>query len=240
MSPQLRHALDAAYEAFAHYEAPDYLGISNSLQLRDFAINGWYQLTDKHDMGVLMFSDDGELLRYFLPRWLEWLSDGATSFNSSEWQWWDLGYRLAHAKWQNWPADEVATLRSVFGVLTREEIAHHNGAPPAPWLHRSNNLGEEGKLLGLAEFSVASELLELLCTIGDAPLYLEFWLDTNLPQLARWLWLENLPSHKGARDWITSSRLENRLETAFFNNPDGEHAELFSRSIELIRSLRAL
>ena len=241
MTPQLRSALDAAYDVFAGYNAPDYLGLGGNFQLRDLTVEQWHAWDRQQDLGVLMFSGNGELLRALLPRWLEWLiQDPITRDDLGCWELNDVSYRLAWAKWHDWPADEVAALRAVFEIWTRDELAQYGGAPPYKWSHHEERLGEEGEKLGLRGTSVHSELLHLWAELGDVAAYLEPWLDCNLPQLARWLWIEDLSYHKGAQNWVASSRLESELEAAFFANPDGENAELFSRSIELVRSLRAL
>ena len=237
MTDELRRALDEAYEVFARYAATDYLNFSP----RGLTMQRWEQLNERHDVGVLMYSDGGEMLRLFLPRWLDWLSDDSVGFRSWEWELGSLGYRLSQARWREWPADEAAALWRVFEAWTREEIARHNGAPADASRERQLNvLGEEGKKLGLIGFAVHSDLLWFLAEIGEASFYLELWLDCNLPQLARWLWVEDLRERKVERGWITSSRLEASLEAAFFAAPDGKDAELFSRSVELIRSLRSM
>lgn len=241
MTPEIRRALDAVYAVFARYDAPDTLGIGGNFQLHDLTVARWHALDKQFDLGVLMFSDDGELFRYLLPRWLEWLiQDPATRDDLGRWELDNVGTRLAQAQWQNWPADEVAALRELFAVWTRAEIAQHGGAPPHSWAHHEENLGAEGERMGLDNFAVWSELLHFLADVGDVAAYLELWIEANLPQLARWLWIEDLPHHKGAREWIVSSRLENELENAFFADADGPNAELFSRSIELVRALRQM
>ena len=241
MTDDLRRVVDNAYEVFARYPVPDGLGLSGNFQLRDLSLERWLRLNEERDMGVLMYSDSGEMLRYFLPRWLDWLSEDFDTFDYHEWQWnlEGLSYRLNSARWHDWPADQVAALRAVFEVWAREEIAENNGAPPTSWLPECVHKGES-EAMGLAGFSVYSEVLDFLAGIGEAPLYLELWLDTNLSQLARWLWIEDFHRYKTERQWVASSRLKTSLETAFFANPDGPNAELFSRSVELIRSLRAL
>lgn len=239
ITPQLRLALDNLYEVFARYDAPDYLGLDGNFQLRDLTVKQWHALGENHDMMVQMHNET--TFRYFLPRWLEWLSEEEDARDDlRDWELWWLGYRLPAAHWQSWPADEVAALRALFAIWTREELAEYGGAPSHSWSHHEENLGDEGEQLGLSGASAYSELLHFLADIGDVAAYLERWLDTNLPQLARWLWIEDLSHHKGARDWITSSRLESELEAAFFADADGPDAPLFSRSIELVRSLKAM
>ena len=238
MTPEILRSLDDAYAIFARYPMPNYLGLSGAFQLRDLTSADWENLDSRLDLGVLMYSDGGAMLRYFLPRWLQWLSEENNGFRSYAWELWDLGYRLIHFRWRTWPADEVAALRALFEAWTRAEISRNNGAPPALW--QSKRTEAEDETLGLSEFTTDSELLRFLGEIGEAALYLELWLDCNLLQLARWLWSEDLRERKNARLWVVSSRLESEFEAAFFANPDGENAELFSRSIELIRSLRAL
>lgn len=238
MIPELHRALDNAYDVFARYDAPDYLGLGNHFQLRDLTVAQWQQLDEKHNMGVQMY---GSTFRYFLPRWLEWLSgEEAASNDLRDWELCWLGYRLPSAQWHSWPAEEVAALREFFGVWTREEPAEYGGAPPHSWSHHEENLGVEGEKLGLRGASAYSDLLHFLGEVGEVATYMERWLDANLLQLARWLWTEDLSYYKGARVWITSSRLESELEAAFFADADGPDAELLSRSIELLRSLRAM
>ena len=209
MTLELRHALDNAYDVFARYNAPDYLELGN-FQLRDLSIERWHELDDKHDVEISMYSDDGIMLRWFLPRWLEWLIDEEDSLT---WESWSLGFKLARAKWRDWPDDEVAALRAVFLSWTREAIARPGVEPDLHFLSEAK---------------------------ADIAPHLDLWLRSNPLAVAEWLWTVSWMSQPNERLWATSSQLENWLETAFFNNPDGEHAQLFSRSIELIRSLRAL
>ncbi len=213
MTEELRHALDKAYDVFARYPVPKDCGLSGQFQLRELSLKRWHQLDDEHDMGLLMYSEDSATLRWFLPRWLDWLSDETAEFPSLDWESWYLSYRLAHAKWREWPADEVAAVRAVFLIWTREAIAQP---------------GKEPDLYSLSQAKV------------DVAPHLDLWLRSNLLAVAEWLWTVSWMSQPNERRWATSSQLENRLETAFFANPNGENADLFSRSIELIRSLRAL
>ena len=212
MTDDLRRALDAAYDVFARYPLPDIWDLSGNFQARDLSLERWFKLNEERDMGVLMYSDGGEVLRYFLPRWLDWLSDETVEFPGLDWELWSLSYRLVGANWRDWPTDEVAALRGVLLTWTREEIA--GGGEPD--LHFLNEAGE------------------------DLTPHLDLWLRSNLLSVARWLWTINWLSQQNERSWAVSSPLERRLETAFFANPDGQNAELFSRSIELVRSLRAL
>ncbi len=241
MTPELRRALDDAYAVFAEYEAPAYLGLGNNFQLRDLKVESWQKFHAQQDMIVLMYSDDGSMFRYFLPRWLEWLSKGTVDFDASEWEFWGLGQRLVTLGWQNWPEPEIAALRQIFTVWAQEELAEHGGM--AEWEHGPLTLAvpiNSGENMGLEGFRVYSSLLEFLSGAEEPAIYLELWLDVNLPQLARWLWTENWHQYKIERQWITASRLESELEAAFFADANGPNAELFSRSIELVRSLRQI
>ena len=103
-------------------------------------------------------------------------------------------------------------MREVFLGWTREDVAKYGGEPS----------------------------LQFLIEVGEdlAP-HLEVWLDADLPRFARWLWTVNWTEMPSAQDWAVSSRLEISLEAAFFSDADGPNAELFSRSIELVRALRA-
>ena len=210
ITPELRHALDNAYDVFARYQAPDYLGLGAQFQLRDLSFARWRQLDEKHDMDLLMYSSDCVTLRWFLPRWLDWLSNEEVPLT---WESWGLGYRLASAKWRDWPATEVAALDAVFMAWTRQAIARPGDEPDLHFLSEAK---------------------------ADVAPHLDLWLRSNLLAVTEWLWTVSWMSQPNERRWAVSSQLENRLETAFFNNPDGENADLFSRSIELVRALRAL
>lgn len=216
MTPELRSALDNAYDVFARYEYTHDLILppGMSYHLRSLTLNEWHEIDADNEVGVLMFSDDYSLFRHFLPRWMEWISeDEREQSNLGFWDLWSLGYRLLKASWHEWPTPEITALRAVFLAWTNEALATYGSEPP----------------------------LDFLIKIGEdlAP-HLELWLDADLPALSRWLWTVNWPEVPGAQNWATSSRLESELEAAFFANPDSENDELFSRSVELVRSLRAI
>ena len=217
MTPELRSALDNAYDVFARYDAPRnlILPMGKSYHLRTLTLDDWHQMDADNDMGVHLYPYAGQdLFRHFLPRWLEWISeDEAEHGNLGFLDLWSLRYRLAKASWREWPTLEVTALRAVFLAWTNEALARYGGEIPLRFL---------------------AEIDE------DLAPYLDLWLDADLSAVAHWLWIVNWPEVSGAQIWVTSSQLENRLEAAFFANPDGDNAELFSRSIELIRSLRAL
>ena len=217
MTPELRSALDNAYDVFARYKYTHDLILSpgKSYHLRSLTFDDWLQMDADNDMGVQLYPYKGhDLFRHFLPRWLEWLSEDSSERNYlSNWGFFDLAIRLGRAKWQTWPAPESAALREVFLSWTRELLAQHSSEIPIDFL---SEIGE------------------------DLAPYLELWLDKNLLGVSRWLWRINWADAKGAREWLTTSRLESELEAAFFADAEGPNAELFSRSIELIRSLRAL
>ncbi len=214
MTPELRHALDNAYDVFACYNAPRDFIYAHGVPHwpRNLSVNDWCQLSYDNDLEVRLLEAD--VLRHFLPRWLELMRDDATDTNFKFW-WdeWRLEGTLEYTKWLTWPAPEIVALRAVFLAWTREALAKYGGEPP----------------------------LDFLIKVGEdlAP-HLELWLDADLPALARWLWMVNWPDTPTAQHWATSSRLENELEAAFFADSDGPNAELYSRSIELVRSLRAL
>ena len=214
ISPELRAALDNAYQVFARYHAPRDLIYARGVahRPRDLSVANWNQLNFDNDLQVLLL--DADVLRHFLPRWLELMRDDATDADFKFW-WadWQLEHRLNYTKWLTWPAPEIAGLREVFRAWTREDVAKYSGEPS----------------------------LDFFIKIGeDVVPHLELWRAASLSALARWLWTANWAALPSARNWAVSSHLESELETAFFNNPDGENADLFSRSIELVRALRAL
>lgn len=218
MTDELRRALDGAYEVFAGYDAPRDLVYAHGVPHwpRNLSIEDWYQLEADNDITVRFYESGAEMLRHFLPRWLEWLSEDKARSGLNYYRHWglyNLKAHLNHANWQTWPALEIAALRAVFLAWTREDVTNYGGEPSFDFL------------IGIGK---------------DLAPHLELWLAANLPSVAQWLWTVNWNDAKGAQDWVASSRLESELEAAFFADPDGPNAELFSRSVELVRSLRAL
>ena len=223
MTDELRLALDNAYHAFRGYKLPKHYAWRDAVAARQLTAEQWRALDAEYDMIVCFYSEGAQELRYFLPRWLEWLSDDQDLPNAPSvwemWEWQQLAGTLKRARWQDWPAPEVAALRAVLLAWTRQNVAGHGSKPP----HYNRE-----------------SALEFLTEIGEdlAP-HLEAWLDANAPALARWLWTVHWDANSSVREWAVSSRLESALEAAFFADPDGANAALFSRSIELVRSLKA-
>lgn len=216
MTDELRRALGEAYDAFAGYEYTHDLILppGKSYYLRGLSVADWYRLDADNDMAVRLH--EKEVLLHFLPRWLEWLSEEETRIERNYWDAWnlsDLERRLNGAQWQAWPTLEVAALREIFLAWTREDVAKYGGEP----------------------------CFQFLVEIGEdlAP-HLDLWLDANLLALTIWLWKIDWHNHQSGLRWAVSSRLKDALEAAFFADPDGPDTELFSRSVELVRSLRAL
>ena len=215
MTDELRRALNAAYQVFARYTVPGYLGLSGNVQLRDLTIENWHQLNAAHDMGALMYSDDGSMLRYFLPRWLDWLGqDPARRDDLGYWEFLDLGYRLAQAKWREWPADEVRGVARHFGGVGARRNQREQRARP---LLRGN--GSVSKRASRWDWRTFP------CPANCSSFY---------PKSVRWRFIWNCGSTpicpklrvgcgqkigknaKVERAWVITSRLESELETAFF------------------------
>ncbi len=216
MTEQTRQTLDNAYEVFENYETPRDFVYAHGIPHwpRNLTVADLWQLDDDNDLAVRLY--EKEVLLHLLPRWLELLSEDETRSGVNFWnhlRLWTLKDQLNRANWQQWPAPEVAALRAVFLAWTREDVESYGGEPP----------------------------LEFLTEVGEdlAP-HLELWLDANPIHLAQWLWKVNWNDSPSALRWAVSSRLESELEAAFFAAPDGPNAELFSRSVELVRSLRAV
>ncbi len=115
MTPELRSALDNAYDVFARYEAPRDLICARGVPRvpRDLSVENWNQLNFDNDLEVRLL--DADVLRYFLPRWLELMRDETTDADFKFW-WddWQLERRLNYTKWHDWPAPEIAALRAIF------------------------------------------------------------------------------------------------------------------------------
>ncbi len=216
MTPQLRAALNNVYSLFARYK-DDYgyarrCGVSHAL--RNLTRDDWHAMNREFDMVVLIH--DVDLFCHFLPRFLEWIEENNEDqspeiiFDSLLW---DVGAHLQHMGWRNWSSEEVEALRAVFEAWTRQAMAEHQGRIPLEFLLKVED---------------------------DLSRYLNIWLDARPLEVVRWLLTLDWSTAENVQKWATQQLVEERLELAFFANPEGEHAALFSRSIQLLRSLRAL
>ncbi len=216
MTPELRAALDGAYQVFARYkDSYDYTrrsGVSHAL--RNLTRDDWRAMNQEFDMVVLIY--DENLLRHFLPRFLEWIEENNDDQDPTiifDWLLWDVSAHLQRMGWRNWSSEEVEALRAVFEVWTREELAKHDGQIP----------------------------LEFLLEVeDDLGLYLNLWVEERPLEVAQWLWIVDWNANENARHWAVEPNVEERLEAAFFAHPEGTGAALLSRTVELVRSLRAL
>ncbi len=161
-------ALNRAYEVFARYE--DSFGFARrsgvSRSLRELTSEDWEKMDAEFDMGVQLYSDDSTLLRHFLPRFLERLSEGPPSH---PFELWDLGYRLNQFGWLEWPREEVEALRAVFEAWTREISTDNQDQVPIDFL---------------------------LEVEDDVDRYLNIWLEKRPHELAKWLWSIDWEKHK--------------------------------------------
>ncbi len=210
MDAKLKSALDGCYVVFAPYE--DFYGFAKhsgvSRSLRELTREDWAAMDAEFDMGVQIYSDQTpNLLRHFLPRFLEWLAEDNGAILES----WDLAYRLNHFRWLSWPTEEAEALRAVFMAWTRELLTDAEAYLPIEFL---------------------TEIKE------DLTPHLNIWLQARPYELAQWLWTLDWKQHQDSWNWATKPHVEAALEAEFFRHPDGERAQVLSRSIELIRSLR--
>ena len=213
MTPELREALNNVYSVFARYK-DDYgfarrSGVSHALN--NLTHDDWGRMNREFDMEVLLY--EGDLFRHFLPRFLEWMrEDEKEMVISFNWLWWDVSAHLQLKGWRNWPSEEVEALRAVFEAWTRQSLAEHRGQMPLEFLLRIED---------------------------DLSRYLDVWLQARPLEVTSWLWTVNWNHNENARRWATQLHVEEQLEAAFFAHPEGEHAALLSRSIQLLCSLRA-
>lgn len=216
MTPELRAALDGAYQVFARYkDSYDYTrrsGVSHAL--RNLTRDDWRAMNREFDMVVLIY--DENLLRHFLPRFLEWIEENNDDQDPTiifDWLLWDVGAHLQRMGWRNWSSEEVEALRAVFEAWTRQSLAEHRGEMPLEFLLKVED---------------------------DLSRYLDMWVEARPLEVAQWLGMVDWRKHEQARLWAAQPRVEERLESAFFANPEGLDAGLLSRTVELVRSLRAL
>lgn len=212
MTPEVRQALNNVYTVFARYQ-DDYGFARRSgvrRSLQNMTWDDWKRMDDEFDMMLQIYSDLENVFRHYLPLMLEWECEQEGGGFN-----WDLYSPLVSSGWLHWPSEEVEALRRVFEAWTGAELAKRDGQIP---------------------------LFFLLEVEDDLGRYLNHWVRARPLEVAQWLWTINLSekTNKVKRHWATQQLVEERLEAAFFAHPEGEHAALFSRSIQLLRSLRAL
>ena len=154
---------------------------------------------------------DADALKYVLPRWLELLTDS----KPSTWTLGEetLGFMLVQSQWLQWSPAQVESIRQVFHTWGEKHL-------------REGTMEEFADVIADLEEDVAS--------------FLDTWVRVRPLEVARWIWKTSWIRPSPLRRWVTSPRVENKLEEVFFRNPDGEHAPLLSNAIQLIRALRAL
>ncbi len=150
------------------------------------------------------------VFKFVLPRWLELLShERAPVWDVDTWL---LRYRLKGEKWRAWPNKQVEVLRRVFEEWRDQYL-------------------REGMMEEFAEFIAEIE--------DDAARYLDVWVRARPIEVAQWVWKSSWARPSPLRVWLVSPRVEQKLEHVFFANPTGQHAQLLSDVIQLVRSLRA-
>jgi hypothetical protein len=165
------------------------------------------------DISTLLYSN--YTIPHFLPLWLEWLVENVDDDKNLPHLWpRDFSYLLNHSGWLNWPFAEVEAIRRVIEAWTHETLVTPGGKM-------------------FPEF-----LLEVEDRIDR---YFDLWLESRPLEVACWLmkqdWMHALPV---LLQWVVKPHVEENLEGAFRANSEGEHAELFSRVAQLLRSIRAL
>lgn len=167
------------------------------------------------DLGKL--EDKGSLysltvFKYVLPRWLELLDEEEVP------NWWiddeSFKNKLRIAQWREWPLVQVESVRAVFRSWGTARM-------------RTGRMDAFVDFLGQLE--------------DDFAPYLTPWLRTRPLEVAQWVEAQNWRRVDPAIVlWAVEPRVEERLEAAFWANPDGEYAEVFSHAAQLLRSVRAL
>ena len=213
MNSEIRAALYAAFGS--DYDESDRERIT--LMYSAFGIHSPLEEMSWDDLGKLQ--DKGSIysatvLKYVLPRWLELLDEegrGCPDFMLDED---NFKWRLQGEHWLQWPSYQVESVRMVFREWGQARM-------------------REGHMEGFVDF--LSQLEEEV-----AP-YLDPWLRARPLEVAQWVGAQNWMRVGAALvRWVSLPRVEERLEAAFWANPDGDHAEVFSGVTLLLRSVRAL
>lgn len=212
MTPELQSALECAYSVFEDYKDPFNCERKSGVRhpLHQMTRGDWSRMHEEFDLTVLL--GDSLFYRHFLPCILEWTYE-ANNGEDGYWGLENLSRYLSTHGWLRWPHEEVESLRNVFGWWTCEALLYHNKKPP---------------------------LALLLDVADDVRSYLNPWVVSHPIEVAQWIveqdWL--CPRQVLLR-WVTQTLIEERLEAAFWDEPDGTHAALSSRSIESVRLLSA-
>lgn len=171
----------------------------------------WNDLETMADTTALY---DRSVFKCVLPRWLELLDEDGESCPN-----WIVDedmfkWRLQDEQWTQWPPAQVESVRAVFRDWGQARM-------------RAGHMEGFIDFLGQLEEEVAP--------------YLDPWLRTRPLEVAKWVGKQNwMRVETPIVRWATSARVEERMEAAFWANPDGENAEVFSGATQLLRSVRAL
>lgn len=121
---------------------------------------------------------------------------------------WFLEFKLARREWLQWPAEEVEAMRGVLEMWTESAL-------------------RDGEMEMFLDFLIGAE--------PDVSRYCDAWLRSNPLAVARYCWTISWINPNGFHEWAKRPHVRAKFEEMFFRNPDGEHAELFSRTVDLLR-----
>ncbi len=126
----------------------------------------------------------------------------------------DLDFPLNWAHWRQWPVEEVEALREVFEEWIRDALSQQDRQIP---------------------------LYFLLEVEDDLARYLNHWVKARPLDATQWLWTHDWRHvQEMVFKWAVQPLVAEEIESAFWANPDGKHAALFSRTLELLGSIRSL
>ncbi|MFT4253484.1 MAG: hypothetical protein QM608_13475 [Caulobacter sp.] len=220
--PELRAALDAAYDVFARYgrpsalEAPPHrkpealLAALTAKPLREAPCEavgryaGWATTT----VGGI------EDYKHFLPRVMELAVGGKCPHMGCEPE--ILGGRIAYAGLATWPARERAAVTAVFEAAARQAIDETlDAATPEEWLTAVGELGVAVAPLLQAWLSARSV---------DAGLHLAEAVRSEAARRAdgRDDLAQRPPEARAVRLWLRGSAVRERLEALLFEVPEDE------------------
>ncbi len=155
----------------------------------------------------------GELddLKHFLPRILELTLAG-------DFDLWLLSLRLDALQWRDWPLEEVLAVRDFLHFAWRHFVQKEDSDLMGDWLELFSTLREP--IIELLWMWADSPSARMRCRFAE-------W-------IARGQWQnEKIPDISE----MFTPELTGKLETYFFENPNGPDAETFAQAVDLVRSL---
>ncbi len=158
--------------------------------------------------------ESAQLLRRLLPRILELSIDGYHRWSMSL----DGVFETLNvAGWRTWSELEQRSIENFLRAL---------------WLYHLYDVSPTGTI------SSADTILEAISRVTDIQPYLDVWLD--VPEKSATAHIASLTVYgkkrlKDVRHWLAQPDILQRIEAAFWDCGDSNHAAMFARAVEYLR-----